>query len=58
MEKEIDDGINYLDNNTDLSLSNYLKLEAKRYQLRWGYIKKVANDLSYNSKEDEYMMKL
>ena len=56
MEKEIGDGINYF-RYQHRSLSYYLTLEAKRYQLGLGCIKKVANDLSYKSKEDEYMMK-
>ena len=53
MEKEIGDGINYF-RYQHRSLSYYLTLEAKRYQLGLGCIKKVANDLSYKSKEDEY----
>ena len=56
MEKEIGDGINYF-RYQHRSLSYYLTLEAKRYQLGLGCIKKVANDFSYNSKEDESMMK-
>ena len=56
MEKEIGDGINYY-RYQHRSLSYYLSLEAKRYQLGLGCIKKVANDFSYNSKEDESMMK-
>ena len=56
MKKEIGNGINYF-RYQHRSLSYYLTLEAKRYQLGLGCIKKVANDLSYKSKEDEYMMK-
>ena len=57
MNKEVgNEGINYF-RFQHRSLSHYLTLYSKRYQLGLSCLKKVANDLSYNSKEDEYMMK-
>ena len=57
MNKEVgNEGINYF-RFQHRSLSHYLTLYSKRYQLGLSCLKTVANDLSYNSKEDEYMMK-